>query len=197
MTRTVTRAAFPPGLAAWLALGVALTTSARLHAEPLVSRIRDGVRPGSPTAGWASREGLVSFEAAHGGQAPIPTHASAPSRRPTDSTREALRAAFLRANGAQKLTLFFGYFGAFLPPATPPTDGTPPPTTSVDNSLPSPPAPRVPLLQPFVPTSPGLPPQAPQVTETPEPATLLSGLIGAGLAGLAAWKRRRKNRQTA
>jgi LPXTG-motif cell wall-anchored protein len=221
MTRTVTRAVFPPGLAAWLAVGVALTVSARLQAEPLVNRFRPGAPPGSP-AGDRTGEGPAGFAVAPGGQPPV-VSVRAPRRRRTDRNLEALQAAFLREGGVENLTLFFGYFGAFLPPAgqDPIPTTTPTPPSPVVDSFPPPlppaPAPRVPLLQPFVPQQAplpqapppqapppqapppqapppqALPPQAPPPpNETPEPATLLSGLLGAGLAGLVAWKRRRQ-----
>src|SRR5262249_35357248 len=64
------------------------------------------------------------------------------------------------------------------PPPPPPTPLPPPP----------PPVQGMPTFLPaFSP-----PPQTLQPSPTPEPATLLTGLVGAGLAGLAAWRKRRR-----
>jgi LPXTG-motif cell wall-anchored protein len=108
------------------------------------------------------------------------------------------RERLVREHAVTMTTLFFGYYGAFLPPpdtppVTPPPSPSSPPPTGVLSSppdLPPPPPQQLPrLLLPFAPTPASGPP-----TDTPEPATLLSGLTGVGLAGLLAWRRRRKRR---
>src|SRR5438067_13857790 len=83
MTRTVRRAGLPPGLLAWVAVGITLTAAARVHAEPLVSRLRQAPRP---EPGQADRA-HVGFEVAPGGRAPAPAARPA-RRRPSSRTLE-------------------------------------------------------------------------------------------------------------
>jgi MYXO-CTERM domain-containing protein len=82
---------------------------------------------------------------------------------------------------------FFGYFGAFVPGSF----GSP---AIGNHALPPfphvpPPPPQNPLPKTFI--SP-VPPPSTGPTETPEPTTLLTGALGAGVAGVIAWRRRRR-----
>ena len=188
MTRIVSSASRSGRLAAWVAVGVALTAGAQARAEPLVS-------------GFGQGRGAVFAVAA---DRPTPV-AQRPRVRPRRGAQlQELRAALVRAHGAELVTLFFGYYGAFLPPpatpTVPPTIPTPDPlppvvlgagSTPPLQMPPSPPPLQMPASLPgFLP-----PPQTAPPSQTPEPATLLSGLVGAGLAGLAAWRKRRRKKQ--
>ena len=172
MTRIVQSAGLPyRRLAAWLAVGVALAPGTQAKAEPLVSRLSPG--------------GGAAFAVA----ADSPTAARHTRTRPPrgDKMRE-LREAFLRDHGVEAVTLFFGYFGAFLPPpaapTTPPTVPTDPLPPIVLGSGSTPPLQMPPSPPPLqMPASlPGFMPPPPTTTpsQTPEPATLLSGLVGRG-----------------
>jgi hypothetical protein len=85
---------------------------------------------------------------------------------------------------------FFGYFGAFVPQEGSPAVGnhTMPPFPTMP-----PPPPQNPTPQTII--SPGTTPHGDPAASAPEPATLLTGALGMGLAGFAAWRRRRKARR--
>ncbi len=81
------------------------------------------------------------------------------------------------------LVLFPPLPGA-VPPPPPPTDGHPPPPPPVVSPPP-----------PIVNPPPVVNPQPPPVDTAPEPATVISGLLGSGMAGLFMALRRRKARR--
>lgn len=83
---------------------------------------------------------------------------------------------------------FFGYFGAFVPQLGSPAVGnhTMPPFPTVPPPAPENPPPKT-IISPVTPST--------DPTTAPEPATLLTGVLGAGLVGVAAWRRRRKARR--
>jgi MYXO-CTERM domain-containing protein len=178
-----------------MAVGVMLALAGQAGAEPLVSRPR---QEGPPGRG-------ADFTVAP--SSPAPAARQAPRRGPRAGQLQQLRERFLREHGVEVMTLYLGYFGGFLPPTSIPTSdapatavpGTPPPVTSPPISMP-PPAPTPTPVQGMPTSLPAFapPPQSPSPSPTPEPATLLTGLLGAGLAGLAAWrKRRRKSTEAA
>src|SRR5262245_49081483 len=118
MTRMVTRGALPGRLTAWMAVGVTLGLAGQARAEPLVSRFP---QQGPPDSG--ATFGVVPAS-------PAPAVVRQPARRAPRVTKlQELRELFLREHGAETMTLFFGYFGGFLPatpPATPPPAASPP-----------------------------------------------------------------------
>jgi hypothetical protein len=183
MTRTVTRGG---RLAAWLAVGAMLAAAGQAWAEPLVSRLGPGGPPGRS----------ADFAVAPARPAPAVAR-QAPRRGPRTSKLQELREQFLREHGVGTTTLFFGYYGGFLPPTSIPVadappaavPGTPGPVISPSFSMPPPPPVQgMPTSLPaYAP-----PPQSMPPSQAPEPATLLTGLLGAGLAGLATWRKRRR-----
>ncbi len=190
MTRNVTSAGRTRRLAGWVALGVILAAAAQGRAEVLVSRFGQSPPPGVLGGGkpWEALPAGFAVGADPGSVTPAPV-----ARRPRASASRRLREQFLQEHGAEAVTLFFGYYGAFLaPPDGPPATPPPPPTGVLSSPPPDlpppPPQPVQRIMQPFAPPPPG------PATQAPEPATLLSGLTGAGLAGLLAWRRRRKAR---
>jgi hypothetical protein len=173
-------------LAALAGLSLGLGGPAQVRAEPLVSQARRELPAGA----------IAGFGVAPAESRPNPVQAAhsascrKPRRRPVDELREML----LREYGVSA-TLFFGYF---LLPSEGNTGGTPavrpriptavfPPITAI---TPPPPPPSIPVPKTTV--SPRAVPDTLRPTSTPEPATLLSGLLGAGLASVVAWRRRRK-----
>jgi hypothetical protein len=195
MTRNVSSAGRPRRLAGWVALGVALAAAAQGRAESLVSQFGQPASPGV-TRGSKPWEGPPARFAVAAD--PGPRVGAAAARRAPLSPGRRLREQFLREHGAEMVTLFFGYYGAFLPPPDgPPVTAPTTPPTSVQGSppdLPPPPPGGGPIQRKLPPFG---PPAAGPITQAPEPATLLSGLTGAGLAWLLAWRRRRKARAAA
>ena len=165
----------------WLAVGVALVLTGQVKAEPFTSRFHHDGKTG----------GTADFAVAdhHSARAVV---RKTTRRRPQPSPMQALRKAFLREHGVETMTLFFGYFGAFMPP--PPPDPLPPTPPSPPPFQMPPPAPVVfstsgaSFLPPYV-------PQSPPPSQAPEPATLVMGLLGAGLTGFASWRKRRRKRE--
>jgi LPXTG-motif cell wall-anchored protein len=132
------------------------------------------------------------------------------SARPTGRSAS-LRQALVKQLGPAVVSLFF-----FPPPSPPPAPPPTPPPPSGDTSpppdmgtpappppvVPPPPPPTPPPPAPPPPTDPlfpppprdtGIPPDHPTTgSDTPEPATLLSGLLGSGMAGLVVLVRRKR-----
>lgn len=119
----------------------------------------------------------------------------------------------IRAVVAQQLTLLGGHIAPptsmSQPPTapTPPTGGNgvpPPPPTNIPPAPPppgnTPPPPPgntpPPTTTPSPPTTSGGSGPGP-VTGTPEPASVVTALIGAGLASVAAWRNRRRKQRDA
>jgi hypothetical protein len=108
-----------------------------------------------------------------------------PAARPASAVRNALTGLLLNTSVA--------FFPKPHPSPPPPP---PPPPPPVPPPAPAPPPPPPPAPPPPPPPPPG-PPPPPPPNNSPEPATLISGLVGLGVAGLYALRRRRKATQKA
>jgi hypothetical protein len=101
-------------------------------------------------------------------------------------------------------TVYCAPVQAFFPPVPNGSDVvvTPPPVSPI-NPLPPPVSPPVPPPPPVI-EDPPLPPVSPPPPCTcdprpqgvPEPTTVVSGLVGVGIAGVAALKRRKANKRS-
>jgi hypothetical protein len=162
---------FLAALAGLLIVGIATPVA---RAEPLVTGFTQGaVR----LHGYDSDE-ITTFRAEPAKPTSPPRTASARKPSRTSARGTSQRDSFLRQQALQMMVLFGGYYSPMPPAPAPepepqsPSFPPPPPTNSSTTSG----------------GSSGTPP--PQVV--PEPATLVTGLLGLGLAGAAAWRRRRQ-----
>ncbi len=195
MKNGIVRARHPHPWPLLAALGV-LSWGAAVHAEPLVTQFGDG--PAGCTAVTPARDGHVT-----GFAAPAPASlASLRRMRPARGNRTGRHdgpgpAETLRRQYAVQVTVaFLGHYkmAAFVPPPPPPP---PPPPEMISGDLPEFQMPPMNLTPPpqYYSYPPYTPPSSPP--PAPEPGTLITALLGAGLAGLAGWRRRRKARKEA
>lgn len=108
---------------------------------------------------------------------------------------QSIREELLRATVETMGTMILGRWG---PPPPPPKGqgnppGNPPPQNGGNTPPPPPPPPPPPTGGGETPPI-GPPFDPPPVQGTPEPTSLLSALMGVGLASLYTWRKRRRNR---
>jgi hypothetical protein len=102
-----------------------------------------------------------------------------------------LQEELVRELVAMQVTMIGGH--PLSPPKTTATPPPPPPPVTTENPPPPPPPPTG-GGQPPIDLPP--PPPPPPPTQSPEPASLVTALLGVGLASLAAWRQHRR-KQTA